>query len=336
MMGLAGTAQAAARVASVVCLLGIPIAALVIPGNVQRFAVASILLGTAAGLYRQYLIVTYKATQKFDRLAGLQLVESGLAAVTLPLVAVGGLFGLAARFAAMHCVVTALTYLYRPIRQVGRFSWPSLKELMSIGIPLFASSYASSVAKTLPRLVLLSVGGIHWVGLFAPASALLSGFSMLPASLAIFFYPRMSRQLGATGDPRSIWPTVTRVTLVNIVFAVPSVAVALLLLPTLIRQFFPAYVAAIPSMVIISFVAFFLSSGITANALHSLKSWKWIAISGAARLVFFGALPLLGAKMFGTLEGIAAGVVAAFAGEFMVTLIAVHLATRQQPAKASP
>jgi len=218
----------------------------------------------------------------------------------------------------------------------GRFSWCQLKELMGVGAPLFASSYAATIAKTLPRVVLLSVGGIQWVGLFAPASALLRGFSMLPGSLAVYFYPRMSRRFGETGDPRSVWPTVVRVTMLSIVVAVPSVAGALVLLPAIIRRFFPAYVDSIPSVVIISFAAFFVSSGITGNALHSLKSWKWIAVSSVARLVLFGVLPYLGATAFGSLEGAAAGVVAAFAGEFIVTFLAVHMAIRRKLPEATP
>jgi len=333
---MAGTAQTVALVASFVCVVSIPIVFLVSSHADERLGASAVLVGAATLIYRRYLGATYKAAQKFDRLADFQVVEAILAVVTLPLVGKWGFSGLAVRYAGSALFVTALTNHFRPMRSVGRFSWDCLKELAVVGVPLYVSTYIKGVARSLPRLVMLFAGGIHWVGLFAPASALLTGFSMLPGSLAVYFYPRMSHRLGETGDPRSLWPTVVRVTLLNLVVAVPSVAGAFLLLPAMIRRFFPDYVASIPSVVIISFAAFFVSSGITGNALHSLKAWKWIFITGFARLALFGGLPFLGAKVFGTLEGITAGVTVAFAGEFVVTLLAVHVATRQQPAKASP
>jgi len=332
MMGLAGTAQRVAIIASLICILSIPFTVIVFSGDLQRFAAAAVLLGTGAQIYRQYLNVLYKAAQCFDRLAGFQLAEAVLVAATLPLVAAGGLFGLAVRFAALSLIVTVLTWLYRPMRRVGRPSWLRLRQLVGVGVPLFASSYAATVAKTLPRVMLLSVGGVQWVGLFAPASALLRGFSMLPTSLAIYFYPRMSHRFGRTGDPRSLRPTVYRVVLANIVVAIPAVIGVFFVAPAVLGYFFPAYEASIPSMLIVALAGFFLSSGIAGNALHSLKAWKWIAITAGARLALFGGLPWVGYLWFQDLEGIAWGVTAAFAGEFFVTLFAVRAATGFRPA----
>jgi len=72
--------------------------------------------------------------------------------------------------------------------------------LMKIGIPLFAVSYSSSFADTLPRLYIMNFREVRDLGLFSSIIVILGLGLVLPNAISSYRYPKMSYEYGLTGD----------------------------------------------------------------------------------------------------------------------------------------
>jgi O-antigen/teichoic acid export membrane protein len=325
---LAGTGRVLALVAVGLCLLGIPLGWMAFSSNLERLGMAAVLLGTSAQIYRLYLGATYRAARSFEVLAKIQVVEAGLAVLTLPLVLLWGFSGLAARFVLLMLGGTYLNHLFRPLKDVGSFRWRRVKELLATGIPIFAFGYLSDVARSLPRLILLSLGGVTWVGLFAPASAVVGALGMIPGAVGAYIYPQMTHRLGRTGDPASLWPMARATALWSLAAGVPVALVFVAVLPYLIAHFFPAYTASIPATQWVVGTGVFMGGSVAVNALASLKAFRSMFAFAASRLMLLLVLPWVGERIVGGLTGVAAGMTVAYGLDFIVALSLTHLATR--------
>jgi O-antigen/teichoic acid export membrane protein len=324
----AGTGRVVAIASACLCLLAIPAAWVVFKASPERWGTTAVLVGTAAQLYRLYLGATYRAKHAFEMLARIQVAETAVAVGSLGLVFFWGFGGLAVRYLIQMLGGALLNHIFRPIRQVGRFRWARLRALFAVGVPIFAFGYLSDVARTFPRLVLLSFGGVEWVGLFAPAMAVVGALSMIPAAVGTYIYPQMTYKLGRSGDPASLWP-VARITVLGaLAVGVPMAAVVVVMVPTLITNLAPGYALSIQATQIVALAGAFMGASVIVNALASLKAYKWMFSFVASRLTLLMLLPWAGAKLVGGVTGIATGMAAAYALDFFVVLGLVRVATR--------
>jgi len=324
---LAGTARVGALAGSGLCLLSMPFTWLVFSEGAERWGAAAVLFGTAAQIYRQYLIATYKAARAFETLARIHVAEIVATVATLPLVFWFGYYGLAIQFVVLRWGNVLLVHAFRPLRQVGRFSWVRMKELYGTGIPLFAFGYLSDVARSFPRVVLLALGGVTWVGLFAPANAIIGALILIPGSLGIYVYPQMSYRFGRTGDPASLWPMARATLLWSLVVGLPMAVCMIAVAPSLLPALFPAYSASIPAVQWTAVAGVFLGASVAVNALASLKAYKHMFTFVGARMVLLFVLPWLGGRCCGGTTGVAAGMAAAYAVDFVIVLLLVRSAT---------
>ncbi|HQP89126.1 MAG TPA: hypothetical protein PLL76_22955 [Thermoanaerobaculia bacterium] len=325
---LAGTARSIALVGGGLCLTAIPVGWLVFEGASERWGAAAVLVGAAAELYRRYLGATYRAGQAFETLARLQAVQTVLTVVTLPLVLWQGYAGLAIQFVFLRSTSAILGHAYRPLRRVGPFRMASLKKLMTSGIPLFLFGYLSDVARSFPRLALLSLGGVGWVGLFAPANAIIGAIGLIPGSVGTYVYPKMSFTYGKTGRASSIWPMARTTALGALVVGIPVALVMAVVAETLLPRFFPAYSAAVPAVQWTAIGGVFIGASVAVNALASLKAYKWMITFLVSRGALLFALPWLGGKLTGDITGVAAGMTVAYAVDFVVVVFVVYQATK--------
>lgn len=326
---LAGTGHYTALFGSVLCLAGIPIVWIVFHDAPACWGATAILVSTSIHIYRLYLGATYRASREFEYLAKIELAEGVFTLATLPLVLTMGYAGLALRLVLLRAGITALNYMFRPIRTVGHFSWACCKELYVVGIPIFLFGYLSDVAKSMPRLVLLHLGGVLWVGLFAPASAVLGALLMIPASVGRYVYPKMTFRYGKTGDSESLWPIARMTAVWTFVAAIPLAVVLGVSMPHMIRLYFPDYVESIPSVLWTLTSGVFLGASISVNALASLKAFRSMAVVVVIRLTLLGGLSWMGGVMTNSLNGVAAGMAIAYALDFVAVLILIRLATRR-------
>ena len=327
---LAGTAERCAVIGVSCCLLLV----LGVPGlgkadNVS-WGLLIVLVSSAAGIYRNYLGATYRAAGSFDTLARIQIAEALLAVLSLPLVLGFGYWGLAGRYAILRLAGVTLNYILRPLRTVGDFDWQSLGILLKSGIPVFVFGYLIGVAGTFPRLVLLDYGGVQWVGVFAPAAAVIGGLRTVPVALSRFVYPQMSFRLGQTNDRSVLWPIAWKTAIFSLFFAVPVIVVLLAFIPVAIRYAFPEYSDSVPAIRWALVAGGFMGCSVALNALNSLRAWGPMGVYVAARLTLLYALPTCGAEVFSSLEGVALGMACAEALLFVIGLGAIRIATKEQ------
>lgn len=307
-LGLVGTAHRVAIISAALLLLGMPLALWVFHDADTRVCAAAVLIGSSSAIYRNYLTVTYRAEQAFRLLARLMCVEAVLNVVTLPLVYASGLRGLAGRFVVLSVSGTLLSFLFRPIRNPGRFSWSDLRALLRTGAPLFVFGYLSGVAYTFPRVVLLSESGVRLVGIFAPVAAVIAALQMIPATIAQYVYPRMTFKIGRSGNPSDLWEMAKSTLIAVAVVTVPLAALLVYFVPLVLTEFFPAYAEAASAVRWAVIAGAFMAGSIAMNALNSLKSWRWMSVYTCSLLLFGYFGPKIGFRLGGTLESLAIGV----------------------------
>jgi O-antigen/teichoic acid export membrane protein len=236
--------------------------------------------------------------------------------------------GLVVQFLLLRLGGALLNHYVRPFRETGTFRWHLLRSLVLTGLPIFVFGYLSDVARTFPRLVLLALGGVHWVGLFAPASAVLTAVTMVPGAVGTYLYPQMTFRLAKTGDPDSVW-AMARVSAVGaLVLGCPVAAALAVVVPPTVNGFFPAYTASIPAIQWTLVAGIFMGAGVAVNALASLKAQRSMMLFVAVRLLLCALLPWFGGRHYG-LTGVAAGLAAASAADFALSLLLIRSATRR-------
>jgi len=289
-----------------------------------------VLVAAAAIIYRTNLFVTYRAAKAFEQLAIIRIWETGVLIVTLPLVCWYQFWGLAAQFLLFSIFGTLAGHIMRPIRVPLRFSWQDLMGLVRVSVLIFIFGYLAGVAHTFPRLILLQGCGIELVGLFAPVYAMIILFRVLPNSIAQYVYPQMSYRLGASNNPRELWPMAWKTSLGIGVVSISFLFFGYMLAPWAIESLAPQYVPSIPAVRWALLSGVLMGALVSINALFSLKAWSLLTLYTAVQLLAIFLFPLLMLGYFiDPLEAVAAGFVAAHVLTFVVGFWCIYRATHQ-------
>jgi len=331
-MRLAATAQSVAIIAAMVLFMSGLAVPIVIDGEADLTIGAMIVLVTAAAIiYRTYLFVTYRAAKAFEQLAMIRIWETGALILTLPLVYWYQFWGLAAQFLLFSIFGALIGHLMRPIRVPLRFSWQDLVVLFRVGILIFIFGYLAGVAHTFPRLILLQGYGVELVGLFAPVYAMIVLFRVLPNSIAQFVYPQMSYRLGASNDPRVLWPMAWKTSMGIGIASIPFLILGYMLAPWAIEVLAPKYIQSIAALRWALLSGVLMGALVSINALFSLKAWSLLTLYTAVQLLAIFLFPLLMLGYFtDPLEAVAAGFVAAHALTFVVGFWCIYRATHMR------
>jgi O-antigen/teichoic acid export membrane protein len=274
-------------------------------GTAQAFTFASCLLALAGGLalmlffrardttfltviavetiailcffYQSYLVVTFRSTTSFKLLGTVQFlgVLAGLAA--LPLVYYWNFHGMLWRIAGTSLLGVALLHVVRPIRVGLEWDRESLARLLKTGLPIFLMFYVESSFSTFDRVFLVTTGGVEQVGYYSLALMAQQAMLVVPTSLAVIMYSRMTYHWGKEQDRRALWNRAWKSTLAASAVMVPLVVAAYVVLPLLVGSFFPRYLAGIPAARILLIGSLFNGTAVGVNALWSMKAWKYMA-----------------------------------------------------------
>jgi O-antigen/teichoic acid export membrane protein len=339
-VGLAGTAQSVAVTAAGLLIAGGLGSWLILSNIMLRYGTLAVFLVSAAEIYRNYLIVTYRAEKAFGTLANILLCEAIMAIVTLPLVYYFGYWGLAGRYLFLSLFGLTVNFIYRPLHAPLRFRFDHFLTLLKVGLPVYALGYLLTVSGTFPRVILLTESGeegVKLVGLFAPVYAVMTLLQMIPYSIGQYVYPHMSYRYGKTGDPKSLWSIAWKVSIFPLIAAVPAVLACLFVLPWLIDVFFSKYSESIPAVRFGLISGIFLGSSIAVTAFNSLKAWKWYSIYTGFRVASSYLLPLAAFFiMSDRLAGVAAGFALAHGLSFLLGLYCIYRATHVGVGVAEP
>ena len=158
---------------------------------------------------------------------------------------------------------------------------------------------------------------------------------ILPYALGQYIYPRMSQRLGLTNDPRAIWPTAWKASLLTLALGAPVVLVGMLLVGPVLTEFLPKYVEGIPAARWALAAGAFMGTSVSLNSLFALKAWRWLIAYTIVSVSLSYVLPAWFSTLMSPLTGVAFGYFVAQVGCFVVALPCIYGATHrvwQRPA----
>src|SRR5690606_37362937 len=110
--------------------------------------------------------------------------------ITLGLPIVYGYQGFLIILILVDSIKMAMFLIFQPFPVLPKFSRRSFIFLVKTGVPLFISTYIEAITETFKRVILKTASSFEMVGLFAPALAVYSLNSLLPATLGRFIFPK--------------------------------------------------------------------------------------------------------------------------------------------------
>lgn len=260
--------------------------------------------------YQHIFALTFRSNDSFKKLTIIQWVEAGSSVSTVTLVYFFGYHGMLLRTLVVSVISLTLMFLWRPMRVKMRLDWKALKLLLKTGLPIFGLDYVKNACSTLDRVVLLQLGGVRDVGIYALANIALESLGALPRALGSYLYPRMTYKYGQTGDARVLWNYGIKFVLLATVFTGLAATAAWLILPYFVPAFIPKYLAGVPAAQIVLIAGIVGAATIIVDALWSMKMWRLMVTIQVLNAITFALGPILGVLFIGkSLEGVAWGAV---------------------------
>ena len=218
------------------------------------WAVGLTLVGMLAILQRHvtFQVTILRAQRQFAATTQLQLLE---AAVTLVASAAAiWLWGLWGMFLATAVVLGASLWFLRCTDLPSlhwKWDWPQIRRLIGIGAPILAAGVASSLFRSLDKLLILSNFDDKEYQLGCYSLALLVGTQLygLANMISTVMTPRYSELLGHTGCRREVARLAARASEMQAALLMLPASAALLIAPPLLKALLPAYADGLPPLV---------------------------------------------------------------------------------------
>jgi O-antigen/teichoic acid export membrane protein len=269
-------------------------------GNLMAAAAwASQMLIATSSFYTLYLNATYRTANEFVTWSKISAVSSVMSFLMLPVVAWLGFWGLCLRGTAPVAVGGYLLHRLRPVRVFPEWNFREFLGMLKFGLAIDLAGYlaTSGTRATMGLLVATAFGDFTW-GLFVFA---LNGelvVTQFSNAIAQVFMPRISQQMGITGDLRHCARYSLKPTLAGTCVALAVIVAANAVCQPLIAFVAPKWIPSIPIFRV------FLWSGICpvllipSYALLAAKHTWPITVSNIACFAVFvaigGAAVLLG------------------------------------------
>lgn len=293
------------------------------------YAVAAVTILIICKFYQNYLFVTFRSKNSFMVLARVQMWQATLMILALPLLLLG-YNGLLLRYVIVAGLSLYLMHRVRPIMVSPIWRTDCFLLLLKTGIPIFALDYIISLAGTISTLALLKVGGVEQVGLYALAASATAAFAVVPQSIGHYVYPRMSHRYGSTNNPLLLWGTAWKTALIVVGSMLPIAVVGSLLLPSAVKCLFPKYTAGTHAAQIALFSSAAFGATVAANALASLKAWRYLIAQQLSYASLIAVAPFVGIRLFSSpLNGVAYGMLGANLLGAILSLAITFAATRR-------
>lgn len=218
---------------------------------------------------------TYRSNQSFDKLSKIQLFNTLLYFILLPLIYFFDIWG----YVFYQVVLAVALYigyqLFKPYKQKYKFELNQFKALIKIGFPIYFWNYLTSMSRTIPRLILVLFGSPLLVGLYSPAGSVNAAMLSLPDYVNRYLFPQMSHKFGKTGDVRGVYNYAIKSAMILFIIMFIGASVLAFIIPPIFTSFFPKYINGIIAAQITLFSGVFYSiNSLLHNTLNSIKVFK--------------------------------------------------------------
>jgi O-antigen/teichoic acid export membrane protein len=270
--------------------------------------------------YGGYLGATYRTINQFVALARVQLIQATLNFAMVFLVPFLRFYGLCIRSGFPPVAGLCLYHRNRPVKVPYHFDTKSLSEIVKIGLPFsfWGSLYTSAWTAT-ESVLMLSLGGVTGLGLFAIAAVLRDGINILPGAFNQVIMPRVveafaSEESVRRANARTVWLTVGLSA-----FMVLIVVIVSYLVEFFVPLAIPKYVDGIPLMKICLWFAVTQAASLPFNTLFAVgRAW----IFGRGIIIGLVVFPLTAYMLAPTLGGVLAVAVGSLSGRVARTIAA--------------
>lgn len=270
--------------------------------------------------YGGYLVATYRTINQFVAMARIQVIQAVLSFCLVFIVPLTGFFGLCIRTAVPAIAAVGLFHRHRPLKIRYQLDWKALRELVKIGLPFtFWGSLYTSIWSATESALMLSLGGLGGLGLFAVASVIRDGMIVLPQSVYQVMTPRVVEAYAREGNVRSVNARSLMVTAGLTGVMVALVLTCSYLLGVLVPLAIPKYANGIPLMKVCLWFAVIQAASLPFNTLFATgKSWLY----GRGVIVGLIVFPLSAYLLTPAMGGVLAVAMGSLLGRTARTLVA--------------
>jgi O-antigen/teichoic acid export membrane protein len=218
------------------------------------------LLSFQALYITKYLKVLFRTNHDFNLLSRITFINGIVAFASIVFVWKFGFFGLCIRAFILVVVDFALTWYWKPMHVLPVWRKEAYRKLSSVGLPMYAIANVYALWPVLQKTLIVSLGGVKFLGLFALAVVIESGMKTVTNSISSVVYPSLTMQWAKGDSVRILTKTMLKpVSVIFILFAV-AVPIGWVVLPQAIVQFLPQYEAGIAAaqwMLVVGFIEVF-------------------------------------------------------------------------------
>ncbi|PWH86409.1 lipopolysaccharide biosynthesis protein [Brumimicrobium oceani] len=241
----------------------------------------------ALTIQTNFLGATYRSSKSFDKLSKIQLFNTLLYFVFLPLVYFFNIWGYIIYQVGLALALYAGYQVFKPFKVSYKFEKDQFKALVMIGFPIYFWNYIAGLSRTIPRLILVLFGNPLLVGLYSPAGSVNAAMLNLPNYTNRYLFPQMAYKFGKTGDAKQVYNYAIKASKILFIVMIIGASFFALIIPTIFTNFFPKYIDGILAAQITIFSGVFYSiNALIHNALNSLKVYKPLKYIVILRLIY--------------------------------------------------
>lgn len=244
--------------------------------------------------YNNHLSVTFRSTQSFTQLSFVNFTYAFIALGLLVLIYKYNYYGVLMYSTLLNLIQVTLTHRFRPFKDIKpHFRQFEFSRLLKTGMVLMSLNQIRSAAVSIPKILILKLKGVTSLGLYSPALAVNSMFTILPTAIAQFFHPQIGYKYGQTGNARDLWNPTKKLFWALIIVSIPISLIIWVVTPYVLQNFFPKYIDSLWPMRIMSVAFIFSSAYTTHGVLYSIKAYKFAFIYTLTELLGYILFPLL-------------------------------------------
>lgn len=244
--------------------------------------------------FRLHYIATYRSANAFDKLTIIYWIDSAVTLALIYFIYRYQYFGLLIFHAVKDLVMTVLMYWYAPYRNIKpKFYLEHFRDLLKRGVFMTVYNEIKGVIESLPRVVLLKIGGVVQVGLFSPALVVGTFMNLIPVQIAQFLHPQMGMKYGQTKCARDMWPYFRALTIYIPLCLLPVAVLGWWAIPYVLEYVFPKYIDSMWPIRIMLIGFLFSTTFFSRGFLITLKAYKQVFLSQLIDFICFAGIPLI-------------------------------------------
>lgn len=229
-----------------------------------EYAVGCIVVGatTFQGLYTtKYLKVLYRSENHFNKLAKITVIDAVVSVLSIYLVYRFHFYGLCARAILSSIVSWYFSEKWKPLAVNSKWSYSNFKELSKVGMPIYFVANIYGLWPTFQRTMIVSLLGTKALGLYSLATIVQGVLNTLSGSISSVIFPKMATAYGGGASVLELLKIPAKFVLMVFIVNVVLLVVGWNLLPIVVTNFLPNYVAGIEAaqwMLIVAVINSFL------------------------------------------------------------------------------